>query len=487
MTRVKICGCMRVADAVAAAEAGADFIGIIFAESRRRVSPEEAALIARAVGAPLRELEQDEPPPLHPGRFETIEAWFAHGAEALDRLLARKRPLVVGVFADQPAEEINEIADEVGLDLVQLSGSEPWSDCLAANRQAIKVLPPRAGMTAGEIMAHIEPETALAFMLDPSRGTGTAGDRGVAAAVAARVPLWLAGGLDAANVAATIASVRPWAVDVSSGVETDGAKDARKIASFVAAVRDADSALRTRTKRGPRTDLGPRTDRSSDLSPPRGTTKPSDPSSRGTDGSSDLSPRGSRMASRISEPRRSSPRLVGFPHRGGHRYHLVFSTNDNRPHLRQSWAALAVSELHGVAAATGFTLEAYCVMPDHVHVLVAGDGALDSSLTAFSHRFKQALGYRFKRATGKPLWHRSYYDHVVRTGEPVLSHVAYIVANPVVAGLVDAPEDWPHSGPQEALEEVAGALGDRSEDLSVRSHAEALAREFGDHLAGHRQ
>lgn len=233
MTRVKICGCMRVADALAAAEAGADFIGILFAESRRRVSPEEAALIARAVGAPLRDLEQDQPPPLHPGRFPTVDAWFAHGAEALDRLLARKRPLVVGVFEDQPIEDVNAIADEVGLDLVQLSGDEQWSDCLLANRQAIKVPRQRPGMDAAAVLATLQPDTAIAVMLDPSRGTGAAGDWAVARQVAARIPVWLAGGLSPDNVGAAVREVRPWAVDVSSGVETDGVKDPAKIAAFV--------------------------------------------------------------------------------------------------------------------------------------------------------------------------------------------------------------------------------------------------------------
>ena len=237
MTRVKICGCMRVADAVAAAEAGADFIGIMFAESRRRVSVPEAALIAAAAGAPLQEIEQAEPPPLHPGRFDSAEAWFTHGAEALDRLLARKRPLVVGVFADQPIDEVNEIAEEVGLDLVQFSGREPWSDCLLAARQAIKVVRPRPGMTAGDILAEIEPGSALAFMLDPSSGAGVTGDHAVYAAVAQTMPLWLAGGLRPENVAAAIATVHPWAVDVSTGVETDGAKDPAKIRAFVAAAK----------------------------------------------------------------------------------------------------------------------------------------------------------------------------------------------------------------------------------------------------------
>jgi phosphoribosylanthranilate isomerase len=238
MTRVKICGCMRVADAEAAAEAGADFIGMIFApNSRRRMSPEEASLIVRAVGTPLGEMEQDDPPPTHPGRFPTLEAWFQHGAEALDRLLARKRPLVVGVFEDQPIEEVNEIADETGIDLLQFAGSEPWSDCLLAKRQAIKVVNPPSGVSAADLIAGIEPEAALAIMLDPSSGRGAAADWAVARDVSSRIPIWLAGGLSPDNVDAAIRQVRPWAVDVSTGVETERVKDPAKIAAFVRAAK----------------------------------------------------------------------------------------------------------------------------------------------------------------------------------------------------------------------------------------------------------
>ncbi len=237
MTRVKICGCMCVDDAIAAANAGADFIGIMFADSRRRVSREAAAGIVRALGTPLRDIEHDEPPPMHPGRFATPEAWFTHGAEALERLLARKRPLVVGVFEDQDIAKINEIAAETGIDLTQLSGDEAWSDCLAANRQVIKVMRERPETTRDDVMAYVEPGAALAFMLDPSSGRGATGDWRVARDVATRLPLWLAGGLTPENVAAAIDAVRPWAVDVSSGVETGGKKDASKIEAFVRAVR----------------------------------------------------------------------------------------------------------------------------------------------------------------------------------------------------------------------------------------------------------
>lgn len=241
MTRIKICGCMRVADAVAAAEAGADFIGIMFADSRRRVSREEGAQIVRAAGTPLREIEQDEPPPLHAGRFDAIDAWFGHGAEALDRLLARKRPLVVGVFENDGLEEINEVADETGIDLVQLSGNEPWSDCLLVNRPAIKVLRQQPGTPATDLLAQVEAGAAIAFMLDSSRGTGATGDWPAASTIAEQLPVWLAGGLTPDNVAQAIRDVRPWAVDVSSGVETNGVKDATKITAFVRAAREGDA------------------------------------------------------------------------------------------------------------------------------------------------------------------------------------------------------------------------------------------------------
>jgi phosphoribosylanthranilate isomerase/REP element-mobilizing transposase RayT len=428
VTRVKICGCMRVADAVAAAEAGADFIGIMFvAESRRRVSPEEAALISAAAGAPMRDVEQDEPSPLHPGKFSTPEAWFTHGAEALDRLLARKRPLVVGVFADQPIDEVNEIAEEAALDLVQLSGNEPWSDCLVATRQAIKVLRQRPETTVADVMAYTQPGAALGFMLDPSSGSGTAGDLAVARGVAARMPIWLAGGLTPETVAETIGTVRPWLVDVSSGVETDGAKDPAKIAAFVRAVRGEDEF---------------RTDRSSDLS---------------SSGSHPMS---------VEQPRRSSPRMVGFPYRGGHRHHVVFSTARRLPLLGDAWAARIADTLHQSAIAHGLDVEAFCVMPTHVHALVAGDASKDSSLPKFAHSFKQRTGFAYKREAGRTLWHRSYYDHVVRPNESIKAHMAYIIMNPVVAGMVASPEAWPHAGPPNVVMALCGE--DRSKDLSVR-------------------
>jgi phosphoribosylanthranilate isomerase len=74
-------------------------------------------------------------------------------------------------------------------------------------------------------------------MLDPSHGSGIAGDRAVAAEIAAEMPIWLAGGLTPDNVGDVIKAVRPWCVDVSTGVETDGAKDPAKIAAFIRAAK----------------------------------------------------------------------------------------------------------------------------------------------------------------------------------------------------------------------------------------------------------
>ncbi len=248
MTRVKICGCMRVEDALAAKEAGADFVGLVFAPgSRRRLSIEEGQAIVGALGAPLRELGQPEPPPHysepeakapggHAPKAAAVE-WFRHGAEALERLLSRKRPLTVGIFEDQTLEEVNTIADECGLDLIQLSGDESWADCLLAVRQVVKAIEVPAGASGDDVAAGLEAGTAIAFMLDASRGQGISVDRATAASVAARVPVWLAGGLTPENLTDAVQNVRPWAVDVSSGVETEGAKDPAKIRAFVEAAK----------------------------------------------------------------------------------------------------------------------------------------------------------------------------------------------------------------------------------------------------------
>ena len=222
MTLVKICGLREPAHALAAAEAGADFVGLVFAESRRRVSVEQARAIARALGEPLL-------------------AAAGGGAPHVETLLRRKRPLLVGVFAGADAEAINRTAEAVGLDLVQLSGDEPPDICDKLSRPVLKAVKVRDGTSAEEIVAAVRPGAVP--LLDTHAegalgGTGRAFDWAVAAKVARSFPIVLAGGLTPENVGEAARRVHPWAVDVSSGVETDGVKDVEKIRAFIAAVRE---------------------------------------------------------------------------------------------------------------------------------------------------------------------------------------------------------------------------------------------------------
>jgi len=247
VTFVKICGNRTPDDVLAAAEAGADFVGMIFANSSRHIEVEDAQAMVRALGGPLSQQEIFAPPPslLH-GR-EEVGPWFHHGSQVLSAYLGMKRPLTVGVFADQPIEEVNELAEEAGVDLVQLSGDETWEDCLLVAKQVVQVLHVGPVDTPADPMENVRPGFALALMLDSAHGpyrggSGQTFDWEVAARMAARLPIFLAGGLTPDNVAEAVARVRPWAVDVAGGTETGGRKDSDKVRAFVQAVRAADAA-----------------------------------------------------------------------------------------------------------------------------------------------------------------------------------------------------------------------------------------------------
>lgn len=238
MTRVKICGCMRVEDALAAKEAGADFIGLVFApNSRRRVTIEQAQQIIEALGGAL------DAPIQHSCAAGGSDDWFRRGAATLEQAIGKAgRPLAVGVFEDQAIDEVNAIAEAAGLDLIQLSGAESWGDCLRAVRPVVKTI---------ELPVSLEATSAgraIALLLDVSRGRGIAVDREAAAAIATELPVWLAGGLTPENVSGAIREVRPWAVDVSSGVETDGKKDRAKISAFVRVAKAAATTVGERSQ-----------------------------------------------------------------------------------------------------------------------------------------------------------------------------------------------------------------------------------------------
>ena len=212
---VKICGLRDPEHAAIAAGAGADLIGFIFAPARRQVAPETARLCIAAA-----------------------------------RKAAEGRDLfAVGVFVDAPPAEVVRTAREAGLDAAQLHGSEPPASLHQLPLPVLKALRPLPGVSAAAVMAEMDRFRSSAtppvgMLIDGYSeglpgGTGTPADWGRAKEIGSGYPFLLAGGLDPDNVGAAIREVRPAGVDVSSGVEVDGVKDADRIEAFIGAARDA--------------------------------------------------------------------------------------------------------------------------------------------------------------------------------------------------------------------------------------------------------
>lgn len=218
-TRLKICGITRLEDARYAAAAGADYLGFVqHPGSPRYIDPEHA---------------------------RDIVEWI-HG------------PKPVGVFVNTPADEVNRIAEKAGFDLVQLHGEEPVSEALRIERPVIKafrVAPGATPETLTDAMRAYE-QAAAYFLLDAWSdevygGSGQTFDWRVAPPASPGVDspegpgvflagVFLAGGLHAGNVAEAIRALRPFAVDVSSGLESaPGQKDFSRIDAFMEAFREA--------------------------------------------------------------------------------------------------------------------------------------------------------------------------------------------------------------------------------------------------------
>ena len=206
MTRIKICGLTREQDIHAAAASGADALGLVFyAKSPRHVTVQQAAELAKVV------------PP-----FVTL----------------------VGLFVNPTVTEIVDVLSNVPLDVLQFHGEEEPLFCMQFGRPWLKAVRVKEGLDLVECTARYNGAQGLlldAFVEGAHGGTGASFDWGLIPQELP-LPVILSGGLHAGNVAAAIDQVRPYAVDVSSGVEAGkGIKDAAKIAAFVNEVKRADS------------------------------------------------------------------------------------------------------------------------------------------------------------------------------------------------------------------------------------------------------
>ena len=215
-TRVKICGITRVEDGLSAARLGADAIGLVFwAGTPRVVTLEKARAIVMAL-----------PPDVS----------------------------VVGLFVDPVPDQVRATLAAVPLDLLQFHGHETPEFCRGFGRPYVKALPVAAGVDEAGLLESAQRYTdAAGLLFDAPPAGGLPGGTGrtfdwSALPKGIAQPVVLSGGLSAANVASAIRRVRPWGVDVSSGVEAvdaagapiKGIKDAARIAAFIEEVRNAD-------------------------------------------------------------------------------------------------------------------------------------------------------------------------------------------------------------------------------------------------------
>lgn len=203
---IKICGITNLDDALAAIDAGADFLGFNFyPKSQRFIVPEDCTEIQSALS----------------NRKSTIKT--------------------VGIFVNEPPARVAAIMRDCGLDLAQLHGDETPEELAELNGRAFKALRGTGIKNPSDFVLNRQPPALLVDAYSPNAygGTGHTADWGAARCVAEQYPIFLAGGLTPENVADAIAQVKPWGVDVASGVEVSPRKkDHVRIQKFVEIARD---------------------------------------------------------------------------------------------------------------------------------------------------------------------------------------------------------------------------------------------------------
>lgn len=272
---VKICGVKTREQALAIADAGADLLGLMFVKKSKRYVDRQTA---KEISAAIRERRFDfdfTPPPSSPTSSSKSAPWFTTHAKRLEKVTRQTRPLLVGVFQNHSLEEVLDTVADVQLDLVQLHGNEPVDWALHIPVPVIRVfhLGCKDGMLQG-VDGITRPGAHQFILFDSMRDDGLSGGSGKSVdwAFAKKVvdggeillngkkaylgpaeevngtpvatnsigdyqlPIILAGGLTPENVASAVNQVKPWAVDVSGGVEVkDGsAKDLEKVREFIA-------------------------------------------------------------------------------------------------------------------------------------------------------------------------------------------------------------------------------------------------------------
>jgi REP-associated tyrosine transposase len=148
-------------------------------------------------------------------------------------------------------------------------------------------------------------------------------------------------------------------------------------------------------------------------------------------------------------------RLRDFNYRGRYTYFLTICTKNRQPAFADAdFAAFAIAQLLQQTRARGFSILAYCLMPDHVHLLLRGLRE-NSDLKSFVLSWIARTAYQWKAAHATPLWQGGYYDRVVRDEEPVIALAQYVLRNPGRAGLVADAREYPWSGSLEwSVDEV---------------------------------
>lgn len=250
---VKVCGVTNAEDALVACRAGANMIGVIFVpKSKRCATVEQGKEVVEAVRAfgerrqamILPEVDQAEPVPHLVGASRALEE-------------ATKRPVVVGVFQNQEPSFIQSVVQECGLDMVQLHGKEGMEAANTKNTGAptIRVVDVETDAETGKAVSSAVEDVLDNLTADPAAilldtsikgsrdggGTGVTFDWNIAERMQdAGLPVIIAGGLNPENVKDAVGSVRPWGVDISSGVEASpGKKDHQKVQDFVKNARSA--------------------------------------------------------------------------------------------------------------------------------------------------------------------------------------------------------------------------------------------------------